>query len=63
MIKEIEKMIEELKTKRENIKNSKHNLKDDEYKEFLQGVYTGTIIEINEEIQFLKKLIAMLKGE
>ena len=63
MIKELERKIKELEEKRENLRTAKTSLQDDEHKAFLEGCYAGQRIELLEEIQYLRKLIIMIRGE
>lgn len=62
MIKELEKRIEHLKKLRENFRIASDKALESK-DVYLQGAYDGERIRLLEEIQYLQKLVAMLKGE
>ena len=63
MLKELENKIKELQQLRENLKKSSEKLvKDNDY-EYLKGYYHGQRAELLSQIQYLKSLVKMIKGE
>lgn len=63
MLKNIEERIENLRKEKERLKGLIEKYKDSEEWQYLSFACEGRVISMNEEINYLKKLVKMIKGE